>query len=337
MKIYIDPRVNIEYGAFYIYGLYRLFDKNNVKFDITYFKEIKGSSNFNFIIVYKNREEKYSIDYNDTSDINVPLYNWCDYYGKINFRRSHSFSNSDKKIIIIPPGFGINVWKLLPTFAACFINLMQINNAFRSKRYISGYVKQLRHLPVSYYTKDINKANYVFSFNTLWNSDEWIKNDDTVNRMRYNFYKSVTSFKDLITEVGFIYSTNKNENPLFQEYISNKWIAKKVYLDKTKKSAFVFNTPAWDLCHGWKLAEYLALGKAIISTPLVNELPFPLEHGKHIHFVSGSVEEISEAIELLIANPAYRQTLENGARQYYLTYVQPTACLSRLMRLVDQK
>ena len=39
----------------------------------------------------------------------------------------------------------------------------------------------------------------------------------------------------------------------------NEWIS------KTKQSAIVFNTPAFWSCHGWKLGEYLAMGKCIIS------------------------------------------------------------------------
>ena len=37
------------------------------------------------------------------------------------------------------------------------------------------------------------------------------------------------------------------------------------------------------------------MGKAIISTPLTREMPSPLVHGKHVHFVN-SVEEIYDAV-----------------------------------------
>ncbi len=63
------------------------------------------------------------------------------------------------------------------------------------------------------------------------------------------------------------------------------------YMTKLKSSLVIFNTPAVFGCHGWKLAEFRALGKAIISTPLTRELPSPLEHGTHVHFVDGSIDQ----------------------------------------------
>ena len=41
------------------------------------------------------------------------------------------------------------------------------------------------------------------------------------------------------------------------------------YMDKTKQSMLAFSTPAVHDCFGWILGEYLALGKAIISTPIL--------------------------------------------------------------------
>ena len=55
----------------------------------------------------------------------------------------------------------------------------------------------------------------------------------------------------------------------------------------------------------WDLGEYLALGKAIISTPLFNDLPAPLTHGINIHFVENDVDSIKEAVSYIIANPDY--------------------------------
>ena len=101
-------------------------------------------------------------------------------------------------------------------------------------------------------------------------------------------------------------------------------------MEKTKRSVLVFNTPAfWD-CHGWKLGEYLAMGKCIVSTELSNDLPFPLEHGKNIHFVENDKDEIKEAIKYIIRHPDYRIKLENGARLYWEQYGTPEASLKLL-------
>src|SRR5262249_47673698 len=105
------------------------------------------------------------------------------------------------------------------------------------------------------------------------------------------------------------------------------------YLAKTRSSALVFNTPAVWSCHGWKLGEFLALGKAIISTPLVRELPAPLVHGCHIHYVDGSLDSIRAAIQLLLNDHDYRKHLERNAYDYYSSFLSPKRVVERLLDL----
>ena len=45
--------------------------------------------------------------------------------------------------------------------------------------------------------------------------------------------------------------------------------------------------------------------KTIISTPLINDLAVPLEHGKNIPFVSSDMEDIKYAIDYIIRNDSY--------------------------------
>lgn len=102
------------------------------------------------------------------------------------------------------------------------------------------------------------------------------------------------------------------------------------WMKKTKRSVLVFNTPAfWD-CHGWKLGEYLAMGKCIVSTRLSNDLPAPLEHGKNIHFVENSQEAMKEAVKYIVDHPDYRMKLEQGAKAYWEAYGTPMASLRLL-------
>lgn len=103
------------------------------------------------------------------------------------------------------------------------------------------------------------------------------------------------------------------------------------YIQKTKKSAVAFNTPAVHGCLGWKLAEFLALGKAIISTDVGRVLPVPLVHSEHVHFVDGSESSIREAVKRITSDEAYRAKLEAGAREYYDVYLAPRKVIERVM------
>jgi hypothetical protein len=101
-------------------------------------------------------------------------------------------------------------------------------------------------------------------------------------------------------------------------------------MKKTKLSAIVFNTPAVHSNHGWKLGEYLAMGKAIISVPLSNNLPKELVHGKNIHFIS-NVNNMKVEIDFMLEKSNYRITLENGAKEYFLKFATPQKVIENIL------
>lgn len=74
----------------------------------------------------------------------------------------------------------------------------------------------------------------------------------------------------------------------------------------------------------------MALGKAIVSLPLVNDLPEPLVHGENIHFVENNVKAIKEAILKIKNDDDYRAKLEKGAREYWEKYGTSTKSLELL-------
>ena len=101
----------------------------------------------------------------------------------------------------------------------------------------------------------------------------------------------------------------------------------------------VFNTPAfWD-CHGWKLGEYMALGKCIISTPLSNELPTPKECiaeddkswiAKYFCIIDRNKQSMKDAIEYIKMHPEYKDELEERITKYWQENGSPVASLKRL-------
>ena len=333
-KVYIDPKINVDYASFYIDGLYCLFGRKNVTFKSTYFKELKtATGNLRFVTVKEDIVTKYIVNYYDDDTIDRFEYDWCDYYGIINIRLTQTNFNT-KKIILLPPSFAIKIWGLFESLlmgSTNYLKSLSLNNFKHPKKFLGNYYKQYKQAPISEYLPQKALSNYIYSVNTLWNSDQWIDNDSSVNLYRANFMRACKSINGLNFEGGFIQSTVPNVNPHFKELIIKPfWIPKKEYINNVKNAIVVFNTPAWAKCHGWKLAEYLALGKAIISTPLYNDLPFPLEHGKNIHFVSGKIEDIKEAIQHIIEDDDYRRKLESGANKYYSEYLTPISSLKIL-------
>lgn len=334
-KVIIDPLVNVYYAGFYLQGLFDKFEKQNIIFQSTPFESIENrSENFNFIVTSNGRNIKYSIHVDDPYDIKENHYNWCDVYGNVNANFDKTPHEYHAKLVSLTPSFGIRVWNFPQTLYYCFTNLLKVNSKVNVRKFIGKYRRQFElRLPLEYYqlsNKPKEIENYIFHLSTLWQSDEWSKNDEGVNRVRANFIRVCKSIGSINFEGGLSF---KNDSSIiqFNDVLYNGTMSMRDYIEKTKQSLLVFNTPSFWSCHGWKLGEFLALGKAIISTPLSNDLPVPLEHGVNIHFIENdSEEEIKKAVFHIINNTEYRIHLERGAKEYWNKYGTPIKSLELL-------
>jgi hypothetical protein len=98
---------------------------------------------------------------------------------------------------------------------------------------------------------------------------------------------------------------------------------------------------AYDICvstvglHGsnpWKLAEYLAASRVIVSEPLRYNLPEPMIDGKHyVEFTSP--QECVDACLWLLDSPERRAEMRSAAWAYWRTNVHPVALMRN--RLLD--
>jgi hypothetical protein len=141
------------------------------------------------------------------------------------------------------------------------------------------------------------------------------------------------SFAGITFEGGLFPSYEQPMLDRFARYAAPRQVPHPEWLRKTKSSALVFTTPAVHSCHSWKLGEFLALGKAIISIQPIRELPAPLIHAHHIHYVDGSLDSIRAAVHLLLSDHDYRMHLEKNAYDYYLSFLTPRRVIERLLGL----
>jgi len=325
MQIIIDPFTNVYYASFYIQGLIDAVGKSNVHYRTEPFLQLSNRLyNFNFILYRDEKAIKVSVDFEDFNTIHQECYHWCDVYGKVNTNWTKTSKKDYPKLISLAPSFGIRVWNIYETTCYAIINLIKTGTFTRARKFFGKYKRQYAlRLPISAYQPGVSMDNYIFHVSTLWYNDESNKNDENVNGTRADFMEICRSLPGVVFEGGFYYTRQHELNPRFKELVFTDYLSVHTYLQKTKDSCVVFNTPAFWNCHGWKLGEYLALGKAIISTPLVNDLPEPLVHGENIHFIGNNKQEMEEAVSLLVRDKAYRNKLEQGARAYYLRNATP--------------
>ncbi|MEH6769288.1 hypothetical protein [Maribacter arcticus] len=334
-RVIIDPTSRILYSSFYIKGLFLVFGKKNVSFSAKYFKELKRRKESHshdhymaFVVINPdNIIHKFIIDFRDKPSIKESAYEWCDKYAKINFNINLTNKRFHNKIISIPPGFGIRVWNLWETAYYCCSNFVKFKFSpiVKLKPYLGDYYHQWKRPKLGDYLTSSNDKRiiipakpYIFMIGTLWKHENCTKE---TNLIRKTFIEACKT-ESCNFEGGFFASENHPQYSEYKDFIFKKRYSVNEYIQKTKLSSIVFNTPAVHNCHGWKLGEYLAMGKTIISTPISNLLPEGLEHGKNIHIVH-DLEELKYVVNLLIENCDYRKILSNGSKDYYLKYGSP--------------
>lgn len=270
------------------------------------------------------------MDAGDFDTIDNSCYQWCDIYGKVNTNWEKTPKSDFPKIVSLAPSFGIRIWNLQQTIFYALSNLLKSGNLSESRKFIGKYKRQFSlRLPMEAYNPVHAQDNFIFHVSTLWQNDEYNQNDERVNIPRANFMEVCKLLPEINFEGGFYHSGTHPLNDRFKDLVLHGYMSPKTYLQKTKVSTVVFNTPAYWNCHGWKLGEYLALGKAIISTPLSNALPEPLIHGETIHIINDR-DEMDRAVRLLLHDAAYRHKLEQGARAYYLRNATPEKSIALL-------
>ena len=343
-NIYADPRCMFNYASYYIYGFEKLFGKKFL-FKGSFFEDfpMKTYEDYRkgFALVVETMEHQYKriyIDFNDSPKNHFEFYQWADLYCKINLTEKEILP----KTLIIGPSFGISLYGYLKLFKVFVCNLFEIVK-------MQGYHPDVKILLRDYLYSNIRRVkfnryqlkksvdeNYCFSVSTLWYGSEM---DCTTNYYRGIFTRLVAKIFPKF-EGGFFYIDSKSvlkEYPIYTKY-KNEYkgllLTKRIhlchYIEKIGKSLLTFNTPAVCGCIGWKLPEYLCLGKAIISTEIKNLMPGSFVAGKHYLLVH-SLEEIEKAIFRIKNDSELRHFLEVNAKSYFDTYLAPEKVVKRII------
>ncbi|WP_432222986.1 glycosyltransferase [Flavobacterium sp. TMP13] len=326
-KVSIYGLCNVFYDSFYLKGLEMLFGRDRICFTTLNFPKFKENT-FAIIFEYKNTKIlKVVIDSRDTNLIWEDELAWCDIYGKINYDFELISKYSNLKIVPIGPSFGIKIWGLYETLFFGLKHTFKFRKFLLNKRnYLANYWRQYKRLPLEdYYHKSVASNNSVFFVSSIW------KKELETNMNRLNFINACKLNNSIIFEGGFAPRSDGN-NMDFDRNLILKRYNLKTYLSKTQLSKFVFNTPAVLYCHGWKLGEYLALGKVIISTKHKNELPNPLIDRVHLIYVRENVlEDYSVVLNELISNEALCKKMEANALSYFKNNLEPTVVINNLI------
>lgn len=321
-KVYVFALCNVYYDSFYIKGIQEIVGRKKVCFDTLHFPKFSQNT-FAVIFKFKEFEIKVIIDSRDTSDIWEEELKWCDVYGKVNYNFYSIDEKLLKKIVPIGPSFGIKIWSLYKTVGLGLINSFFCRNQITNVReYLANYWRQYKRLKLEeYYNTNEIATNYVFFVSSIW------KKEQKTNLNRLNFIKGCKSINKINFEGGFV-PRKDNDNLGLDSFLTSKRYELKEYILKTKQSEFVFNTPAVVDCHGWKLAEYLAMGKVIVSSAHINFLPKSLEENLHLVYVESDYQIV---LVDLISNEKKKKILSKNASDYFQQNLTPKRVVESLL------
>ncbi len=325
MKIHMDSGCDIHYSSFYIKGLEQCFGSKNLSFKNKPFSDLKFNNHFFAFIIKDNTvSRKIIIDYADSSMIDSKALIWSDIYCKINIDENIQYNTN--KLVSIGPSFGIKIYSPIKTLFLAFMNFLKSRKRIDNvRRFFSNYKAQLYRPKINDYYPGNEQDSYIFFAGSLW------KKEIKTNTYRANFIKACLT-KSITFEGGFAPRT-KNDIQGYQNLTMKYRETMESFMRKTKKSIIAFNTPVVLDCHGWKLAEFLCFGKAIISTDLSRKLPSELIDKKHILITNGNQEDIEKKLETLIADKKLRNILKENSRKYFEQELSPDKVIEKIKTL----
>lgn len=295
-RILIDPRFRVPYYSYVLQGLNELGWKYSFR---------KLASNTNGLLYLVDGDRRVVVDADDNAKVDEPGYDWCDVFGKTNVEPGAL--DLMPKIRPTGPLFSIRLWPMKVAYAHA-VRLGVAGAPFVSSLKGVRYQGKTR-VGIAEYPQSCAESDFVFH-----RSRAWTGRHASTNEPRERFIEA-------IRQLGLAGET----------LLADDRIPLATYLQLTARSSVVFNCPAVHQCLGWKLGEFLMMGKAIISTDLHREVPEELVHGEQVHFVADSVDSIREAVELVNRDVEYRTHLERGARSWYERNLTPQRVASRIL------
>lgn len=256
---------------------------------------------------------------NDFAHVSPEVLAWADVVGQVNVD-----PDADRPANVLPvgPSFGVP-WRSTAALAAFVVRAGAMTAPLRVPAMLRDYLRsQAERTPLAAYRPGESDPRSVYFLANYWS------NAPEANDRRLRFVRAVERVPGVRLDGGFWGAAG---DAAFEGHTLADRVTHADYLERTRRSGLVFNTPAVHGCLGWKLGEFLALGKAIVSTPLGRVMPDRFVAGEHYHLVDDDEGAIRDAVERVLGDDHYRTMLERNARAYWERYLAPDAVAGRLV------
>jgi len=325
VALIVHPAADLTYASFVLEGLATLLGPDAIRYSTDGFPRRYTGGRVLAMYRADDPAARCFLSFHDHPRVNEMGMEWARVVGMVNVDE-HDVGR-DGKVVAIGPTFGVRLRARAVT--ARHVAATVRWNGWRGARDTASRLRavlehQRRRTTIDRYVPRESEPDDVFF--TAW---PWSKHPE-VNPPRAAFIEACRRAPGLVFEGGFA-PRRRGDLPELAPLSATRRYPIGEYLEKVGRSAVAFNNPAVHGCHGWKLGEFLALGKAIVTLPLTRALPAPLEPGVHLHVVDGSPASLDDALDRLRHDHAYRRTLESNARRWYDENLAPARLAGRLL------
>ncbi len=184
-----------------------------------------------------------------------------------------------------------------------------------------------------------NKINKILLLTRLWNpsdvNSERLKSErESINNYRVSCIKRCQKeFKQYF--VGGLHKDSFSILHCKDLVMPSSLTRRDVYLNAVKESNICIANTGLHYSIGFKMAEYVAASRAIVSEPLHFEIPGKFEdNGNYLSF--NNVDELLEKINLLITDKSALCEMMNNNFQYYNNFLRPDILvLNTLLQVIQ--
>ena len=326
MKVTIHRKFHPWYYLFFLQGL----AENGVSFDFAELIDAEmearlknGGFEKDYLLISiarAGRERLIVIGADDKTEIAPELVNIADVYAKTNV----SVQTRDESGIV-PLG---------PTFGLRYLNADILKIAARDV--LAGdYNKWLlvaKREPLSAYLqqrKNKGRLQNIFYLNYPW------KKHRKLTAFRLSIIQSLQTLDrdGLICFEGGFSKRRFGYHEGLREVSADRLYGHSEYLSSLVSTKIVLNTPAVHSCLGWKMGEFLCLGRCMLSFPIPNVMPYDFKHGVHFHQIE-DLGELESTLKSLMNHATYVESIQQQALAYFDMHVRPARVMERLLSYV---
>lgn len=248
----------------------------------------------------------------------------CDLY----FKRSYSTQMNQTL------GFGNRIKKIYPLGMNYMVSCK--GNPY-SKENIQSMLFMLRgDKPNSYFTSDKFSCPVIYKedliriifYTRLWDGEDAINNTriEIIRRLKKEFGDRF---------IGGIRDSELAHRIAPDIIVSKRQTERGRYLKLVHDSDVCIGTTGLHGSIGWKTAEYVAMGKAIVCEELQYEVPGDFLPGRN-YIVFSNVEECVTAVEKLVNDSEYLYQMKLNNLWYYHQYLVPDRMIKRTLNIADE-